>query len=53
MRLSIVDRYILREAAQVWVAVTAILILILVFGMIYPSIALLMLNKNMVRQHLK
>lgn len=29
MRLSLVDRYILREAAQVWVAVTAILVLIL------------------------
>lgn len=29
MRLTIVDRYILREATQVWIAVTAILILIL------------------------
>lgn len=29
MRLSLVDRYILREVAQVWVAVTAVLILIL------------------------
>jgi lipopolysaccharide export system permease protein len=29
MRLTIVDRYILREVTQVWVAVTAILILIL------------------------
>lgn len=29
MRLSLVDRYILREATQVWIAVTAILILIL------------------------
>lgn len=29
MRLTIVDRYILREVGQVWVAVTAILILVL------------------------
>lgn len=29
MRLSLVDRYILREIAQVWVAVTAVLVLIL------------------------